>query len=343
MLLLVAQYWDGSYPPSPPAQPSALDGAALPGGGRGTASDMPSSDTDSDPEPEPIGDFCYELRTILLVADINKNQPEESWVALAVFMEMLLGIRENVSPDFARNPEWHEATVTPTTQAFDYINPLVAGCHPAAVTTSSRTAVGGACLARNFSIVIRTLWQSELAGSQTQPTTPTALATAATSVIGNLANTGEALLAMTLSSAVNIAGTVANNKQAMETWWLGPFVFEVPTVTTTQILSRSLVVTSRPPPPPPPSSVDSGSSGLNDWQIGMIAAGSAIVLGYYLYKRRKKCVGTTTEKRVPVMIAGATGGLFLPGMYYKRGCDHILQDVVETTPLRFELGNVLTR
>ena len=30
-------YWDGSYPPSPPVNPSAVDDSALPGGGRDTS------------------------------------------------------------------------------------------------------------------------------------------------------------------------------------------------------------------------------------------------------------------------------------------------------------------
>lgn len=355
----VAQYWDGSYPPSPPAQPSALYGAALPGGGRSTASDVPPSDADSEPEPEPIGDYCFELRANILVVDINENQPEESWVALAVFLEMLLGVRQNVSPDFARSPDWHKATIAANSPNFYYSNPLVAGCHATALDTSSRAAVGGACLARNLTVTIRTLWQSELVGSQAQPTTPSALAAAATGMISDFANTGEAMLGVMLSSAVTLAGTIADNPGSMAAWWLGPFVFEVPSVASTQITSRSVVVVPRPPPPaPPPGSVTTGSSGLNGWQIGVIVAGVVVpllVLAYGLYKWRKKepddkvAARTRPHGGAPPSGAsfsfsyGAWGGLFAPNLYYRGGGgDHRLRDA-ETTPLRFDLGSVLTR
>ena len=364
-------YWDGSYPPSPPVHPDAGGDSALPGEGRDTTTNTPCDPLcveganccpeTADPEPEPTGDFCNELTCSVLVLGLpdGKTLPDVAWTTVAVLVEFLLGIRQNLPPDYPRATEWEQVEVIKGVD-FQYTNPLVNGC-AGATSSNPRLATDGSCKARYFNVTIKTKWQSELTGSLTTPNT---LSNSATSIISAFKSVDETTIRQLVTQAVTIAGentgtadcdNPASLNVCMSTWWTGPFVYEVPSVQT-----RSIYGNPPTPPHPPPGSVeeDDDMSWLTIlWicmaSVAVVAVGAGFACAY-VRSGDKEATGMAKKDESgnsgqsafaawpaalsTVYAAPAFGMSSYHGLLERRH-----QEAQETTPLRFDLGSVLTR
>jgi hypothetical protein len=303
---------------------------------------------------------------LVLGLPVGKTLPGVAWTAVAVLVEFLLGIRQNVPPDYARAPGWGHVEVRKGVD-FQYTNPLVNGC-AGATNANPRLATDGSCKAVYLNITVRTKWRSELNGSLATPNT---LSNDAKGAIAAYKDTAESTVGVLASRAVVVAGSdtstgncdnPASPGVCMSTWWTGPFVHDVPSVVTRSIYDE--------PPSylyPPPDSVSLDDDLGVNWTLAglFIALGVLLVggvaLGFLCMRRRQAASADAKVAGVDADLAGALNGSLRYTQVYRGASGHKAagtevglgvdygylksrQDEADRTmSLRFDLGDVLTR